>query len=168
MAARTGMWPESEAFFARLDSVALASGHLHLMEAHVDPEVIGRPPGSGTLVGGLLLSTVGQVAVALWAHSVPEGGPAGVNVRLHWEAMCWARRAGMTLYDLGGFTRGAAEGSKKAGIHLFKKQFKAEMVELPGTHALVLAPGIARAVRELRRLKAEIGALRDPVRSGRS
>jgi len=167
MAARTGMRPESEAFFARLETVALASGHLHLMEAHVDPAVIGRSPESGTLVGGLLLSKVGKVAVALWAHSVPEAGPAGVNVRLHWEAMCWARRAGMRTYDLGGFTRDAPEGSKKAGIHLFKKQFNAEMVELPGSHALVLAPGIARAARELRRLKAGIGGFAGKLGSDR-
>jgi lipid II:glycine glycyltransferase (peptidoglycan interpeptide bridge formation enzyme) len=166
MGERTGLITEPRAFFARLEAIGLRGGGLHLLEAHVEPEAVGRPAGSGTLLAGLLFSVVGRVAVALWAHSVPESGPSGANVRLHWEAMRWAGRAGMTHYDLGGFTRDAPEGSKKAGIHLFKKQFKAEMVELPGTHALVLAPGIARAAREMRRLRARIGAVAGTIGGG--
>jgi lipid II:glycine glycyltransferase (peptidoglycan interpeptide bridge formation enzyme) len=112
MAARTGLTPESEAFFARLEAIAFDSGHLQLLEAHAThPEAIGRPPGGETLVGGLLLSTVGRISVGLWAFSQPEGGPAGVNVLLHWEAARRAQQEGRAVYDLGGFTRDAPEAA---------------------------------------------------------
>ncbi len=156
MARRTGLIPESRDFFARLEDIAVRGGHLHFLEAHAgDPASAGRPAGD-TLLAGLLFSTVGKIAVNLWGASVPEGGPVRANVRLQWEAIRWARTAGLRIYDLGGFTVDAEEGSKKAGIQRYKKQYGGELVELPGTFSLILDPWVASAASGLRRLKARL------------
>lgn len=159
MAARTGLTPEPRAFFERLEAIGLRGGHLCLLEAHAaGPAALGRP-SEDTLLAGLLFSTVGRIAVNLWGASVRESGPVRANVRLQWEAIRWACRAGLELYDLGGFTPDAPEGSKREGIGRYKKQYGGDLAKLPGTYALVLDPWAARATQGLRRLKARLGAL---------
>ena len=96
----------------------------------------------GEYLSGALLNLRTPVAIYWLGGSVDDRSKlkSGAAVFLHWSILRWCREHDYSAYDLGGVTLDAPEGSPKAGIRDFKKQFGGKLVSLPGTHEKVFQP----------------------------
>jgi len=93
------------------------------------------------IIGGILVSYFGGVAIYLHGASSSENRNLMANYLLQWEAIKSAKKKGMSYYDFFGIA--VSENKKKwEGITRFKKGFASEFepVIFPGCYDLVLNP----------------------------
>jgi GNAT acetyltransferase-like protein len=87
---------------------------------------------SGAVQGGVLLACAGGRAWYVWGAS-QKNLPYSVGHMLQWHAIQWAREAGCTEYDFGGYTPGATSGPA-----FFKQGFCNDVVHFLPAHRFVL------------------------------
>ena len=95
----------------------------------------------GAVLGGVVVVRVGSSCWYVWGAT---GKKAEVNVGhlLQWRAMRWAKQQGCTVYDLGGYQEGTADGPA-----LFKRGFSQRIVRFMPTYRYVTHPIAYKAFR---------------------
>ena len=86
----------------------------------------------GEQPGGVMIVRAARRAWYMWG-ATRKNLPHGVGHLLQWHAIQWAKRAGCTQYDFGGYTVGATDGPA-----FFKHGFCDRVVEFLPVHRRVL------------------------------
>ncbi len=96
-------------------------------------------------IAGIGLIPAGNRLIYEWGFSgtQPDDRRLPLSHRLHWEAICWARKQGYSYYDLGGFwmNNGAHDS-----INRFKMGLSSNIQSVLAEYYLPLSPTLGRVV----------------------
>ena len=97
----------------------------------------------GRQVAGIALMPAGNRVIYEWGFSGSEPGDRKMPLshRLHWKAMCWARKSGFLFYDMGGFWVNRGDQDP---INRFKLGFSSEIQPVLGEYFFPLSPILGR------------------------
>ena len=97
----------------------------------------------GRQVAGIALMPAGNRVIYEWGFSGSDPGDRKLPLshRLHWEAMCWARKSGFQFYDMGGFW---VDRGDQDPINRFKLGFSSEIQPVLGEYFFPLSPILGR------------------------
>jgi lipid II:glycine glycyltransferase (peptidoglycan interpeptide bridge formation enzyme) len=139
--ARRGFPVRSEAYYEQLWTHFLKVGDGALVLAEHE----------GALIAGLLAIATGPRAWLLYTGLVDGGRALHPNEAVWWEALCWARKQGAAVFDLGGSGTDwpPVESSPGWSVYWFKRGFGAEAVLLTGYYDLPFKPALYRGFRLL-------------------
>jgi len=93
----------------------------------------------GNVISGAFLLTFGRKCVYMWggySRAYPKISP---NQLLHWEMIKWAKSKDYLIYDFQGTPLNPNKDHPLWGIHLFKKGFGGDVVELVGEYDVVFS-----------------------------
>lgn len=100
-----------------------------------------------TVVGGVIIVFYKDTATYYYGASSYEHRNFMAPYRLQWEAICEAKKRGMTQYDFLGIAPANAKNHSWKGVTEFKKKFGGEEVTYPSAFDLVYRPLWYRAIR---------------------
>ncbi len=114
----------------------------------------------GKLLAGIFVTLLGQEGIYLYGASSNEGRQLMPNHLLQWEAMCWAKAQGATLYDLWGIAESEDPNDPMAGVYRFKRGWGGKMVRYIGSFDYVYSPLTYRGITWGRDLLKRVAAVR--------
>ncbi len=121
-AARDGFTIRPEAYYM--------DGWQAMMDAGIAQPLIaefeGRP------IGAVILVRYGDRAIYMYGASSNEERDRMPNYLLQWEAICWAKNVGCTVYDMWGAPDVFDEDDRMWGVWRFKAGFNGEVVRFVG------------------------------------
>ena len=94
----------------------------------------------GEAVAGLILFRFADRAWYMYGMSRSAHREKMPNHLLQWEAMCWSKRQGCTVYDLWGAPDELNENDALWGVYKFKEGLGAEFAPHVGAHDFVVSP----------------------------
>ncbi len=133
-ALRDGFVIRDESYYRSVWSTFSQAGLADFLIAEVE----GQP------VGGVVLLRFGQRAYYLYGMSRAAHREKMPNVLLQWGAICRAKAAGCTVYDLWGAPDEFDEGDSMWGVYRFKEGLGAQVVRTLGAWDFPVRPGLYR------------------------
>jgi peptidoglycan pentaglycine glycine transferase (the first glycine) len=133
-ALRDGFVIRDEGYYHTVWSIFAQAGLADFLIAEVE----GEP------VAGVVMLRFGQRAYYLYGMSRAAHREKMPNVLLQWEAICRAKAAGCTVYDLWGAPGEFDEGDSMWGVYRFKEGLGAQVIRTLGAWDYPVHPGLYR------------------------